>query len=397
MLLKTALVSVLLFVTFTCGYCQGTPEKSADLQAHMAKAQQYLHERRPDLALSEFEAVLALDPSNLDAQANVGVLLYFKSDYAKAVSHLKVAIKANPSLWKIQALLGLAELRLGDVAEGRTDMEAALPNLNGDKVQLELGDALIESYSGSGELDKAARTASIMLAANPTDPKLLLLSYRLYSDAASKSILTLALTAPHSGEMHLVMARELQRQGNEEAAASNYREAIQIDPKLPGVYDEFGVLLYNSTDPKFQAQAGAQFQAALMANPHDEKAQLMVGEVAARSGDLKAAQDADARAVAMDPNDVDACTEYAKILISLNEKEKARTLLEHAIEVDPTDQTAHFRLSTLDRQEGKLDEAKQQLAEYQKYKEMKAKLQTIFHDMRTSNEDKDGNENETPK
>jgi hypothetical protein len=34
------------------------------------------------------------------------------------------------------------------------------------------------------------------------------------------------------------------------------------------------------------------------------------------------------------------------------------------------------------REQGKTDEAKQQVAEYLKYKQMKDKLEKIFHDMR---------------
>jgi Tfp pilus assembly protein PilF len=396
MLFKSISITLALCMFCLGGHCQAPPDKNELLQAHMVKAQQYLREKRPDLAVPEFEAILALDPNNLDAQRNVGVLLYFRNDYANAVPHLKEAIKAKPDLWKVQALLGLAEMQLGNVSDGRMDMESALPNLNGDKVQIALGEALIESYSQSGELDKAARTASTMLAAEPTDPRLLLLSYHLYSDLASKSILTLALTAPNSAEIHQVMARELQRQGDEVAAIANYREAIQLNPKLPGLYVEFGLLLYNSTDAKRQGEAQAQFQAALAANPHDERAQLMLGETEARLGDMKAAQEADARAVEMQPNDVDACTEYAKILMSTNQKDKARVLLEHAVEIDPTDEIAHYRLSTLDRQQGKMEDAKRELDEYQKYKDMKAKLQTVFHDMRVQADDKVDN-NGTPK
>jgi Tfp pilus assembly protein PilF len=57
-------------------------------------------------------------------------------------------------------------------------------------------------------------------------------------------------------------------------------------------------------------------------------------------------------------------------------------MFEKAIQIDPTNYLAHYRLAALYRQEGKIEEAKQQVAEYQKYKQMKAKLEKIFHDMR---------------
>jgi hypothetical protein len=32
--------------------------------------------------VSEFKAILALDPNNVDARGNLGVLLYFRGNYA---------------------------------------------------------------------------------------------------------------------------------------------------------------------------------------------------------------------------------------------------------------------------------------------------------------------------
>jgi tetratricopeptide (TPR) repeat protein len=393
-----ASVFALVLLTFSLpSLCQTSPATSDPVQEHLRTAQQYLNQKRPDLAIPEYEAALALDPANLHAQADLGVLLYFRGDFEKAVPHLRAAVKAQPDLWKIQALLGLAEDRLKDESNARSDLESALPHLKGEKVQLEVGKALIESYSAAGDLEKAARTVSVMLDSQPTDASLLLMSYRLYSDLAGNALLTLAVAAPQSAEMHQAMARELRRHGDEAAAVANYREAIRIDPKLPGLYFQFGKLLYNSTDQRLKSEAEAQFQAALAVNPQDEKAQLMLGEIAARRGDLKAAYDADARAVEMQPNDSDACNEFAGVLLSVDERDKARILLLHALEIDPMNYFAHFRLSTIYRMEGKPEEANREIAEYKKYRDMKEKLRTLFNDMRVQMDDKPNDDVETPK
>ena len=72
----------------------------------------------------------------------------------------------------------------------------------------------------------------------------------------------------------------------------------------------------------------------------------------------------------------------------MHQPDKARPLLEHALSIDSMNETAHYRLSTLDRQQGKTEEAKQELAQYQKYKDMKTKLRSIFRDMRMKLDDK---------
>ena len=68
--------------------------------------------------------------------------------------------------------------------------------------------------------------------------------------------------------------------------------------------------------------------------------------------------------------------------MTLNQPEKALALLEQAVKLDPTNATAHFRLSTLYRQMGRTADAQRELEEYQKYKAMKEKLRETYRQMR---------------
>lgn len=384
---------------FPSGFGQapaGAPN-SPTAQQHIASAQEDMRAHRPDLAIPELDAAVKLNPSDTDSQANLGVLLYFGHQFEASIPHLRAALQVKPELFKIQALLGLAEIHLHDNENARVDLASALPHLKGEKVQREAGDALVQIYMASDEIDKAASTVAVLLDADPTNTGLLLSSYRFYSELANNAIITLALAAPNSAELHQAMAQELARHGNDDAAVANYREAIKLNPKLPGLHYEFGSLLYNSVDEKLQAEAASEFQTALAIDPNDEKAQLMLGEEAARNGDLQKAFDAESRAVELQPNDSDACTELAKTMLAMHQPEKARSLLEHALSIDSMNETAHYRLSTLDRQQGKAEEAKQELAQYQKYKEMKAKLRSIFRDMRMKLDEKPEDEGGTQK
>ena len=249
---------------------------------------------------------------------------------------------------------------------------------------MDVGQALIDIYTASGDLDKAATIVSSLLATRPTDTALIYLSYRLYSDLAGRAMLTLALTDPNSAEMHQVMARELARHGDNAAAIANYREAIRINPRLAGLHSELGDLLYHSTDDKLKAEAPAEFKAAVAENPNDERALLSLGMIAAENSDLKTAYADDSRAVQLDPNDTDACTELAKVLVLMNERDKAEQMLEQAVHDDPSNYVAHYRLAGLYRQQGKTDMAARQIAEYQKYRQMKDKLQKVFEAMRVA-------------
>lgn len=352
------------------------------LNEHTRLAQQYLKERRPDLAIPELQAVVALDPKDVDARGNLGVLLFFRGDYAGAAPQLRAAVKMQPGLWKLQALLGMAERRMGDDAQGREDLEAAFPHLQEQKFKIQVGNNLLESYSSTGDLDKAAAVISQLRKLDPTNVSLIYSSYRIYSDLANEAMLTMALVAPGSAQMHQVMAHELARHDDTTAAIANYREALKIDPQLPGLHFELAELLSNSSDASLQAQAEAEYQAALAVNPFDEKAESRLGDLAAKRGDLKQADADYTRALQLQPDDAETATDLAKVLLSMGQKQKAQALLQKAIQIDPTDYVAHYRLSALYRQEGQPDKAKQELEQYQKYKNMKEELTKIFHEMR---------------
>lgn len=391
-----AVLSLILLLPFTAisSGGQALASKKQQAEQHIRASQQYLQQQRPDLAIPELQKAVALDPQNVDARGNLGVLLFFRGDYAGAIPELRVAVKQKPDLWKLQGLLGLAEEHTGDVEAARTDLETALPHLTEAKFKNEVGNTLLTSYTSTGETEKAAAVVSQLLADQPTNTELLYTSYRLYSDLSDKALLTMALTDPDGARMHEMMGRELARHGDEAQAIVNLREALKINPHLPGAHLELGEILYNSTDEKLQAQSEPELQAALADNPNDEKAHLLLGEAATKRGDTKSAFTEDSRAVELQPDDVDALVELGKVLMTMNEIAKAQEIFERAVKVDPSNTVAHYRLSMLYRRQGKTDEATQQLADYKKYKDMQSKLEKIFHDMRVGSLQKSEDETE---
>ncbi len=378
------LLFAMLAVPMLAAHVSQAPAGAASQSAeeHLSLAKRYLAEQKTDLAIAELKQAVALDPANVEARGNLGVLLYFRGDYAGAVSNLRTALNAQPDLWKIQALLGMAENRAGDRQASRNDLETAFPHLTDAKVQLDAGEVLADLYSNDGEFEKASSIVSTLLAARPGDASLLYLSYRIDSDMANRAILAMAIADPGSAELNQAMARELAKEGNTDQAIAAYREALRINPQLPGAHTELGDLFYHSQDERLQAAAANEFQAALNVNPRDEKAELGLGVLATQRGDLKTAFTDDSRALQLEPNDGDACTELAKVLIQMDRKDEARQLLERAVQIDPSNYVAHYRLGTLYRQQGKIDEAKKQVDLYLSYRQMHDKLEKIIHDMR---------------
>lgn len=372
--------AVLLLGSLSC-FSETGPGRQQQIESHSHKAAEYLKENRSDLAVPEFRAIIALDPNNVDAHGNLGAVLFFQGAYADAIPELRAALKLRPTLWKTQALLGMSERRTGDIETARRDLEKTFPNLPEKKIRIETGMELIELYSGTGDLDKAAATVSILRKLEPTDEVILYTAYRIYSNLADESLLSLSVVDPNSARMHQAIAHELAKRGNTAEAIANYRAALKLDPQLPGLHFELADMLSTLGTPEGNQEAESEYKAALAANPLDAQSECRLGDIATRANDLDAADKHYTRAVQLRPDDPEASIGLAKVLMSMDQPEKAESLLQHALQLDPTSAVAHFRLSTIYRQTGRTAEAKHELEEYQKYKQMKEKLRAVYGDL----------------
>jgi Tfp pilus assembly protein PilF len=357
-------------------------DAQTQVEAHLREAHRLLSENKPDAAIPEFRAIIALDPSNIDALGNLGVLLFFHGQYAEAMPALRGALARKSDLWKIQALLGMAERRTGDTQTARADLEASFPQLQDQKVRVETGLELVELYNGTEELEKASSVVAMLRTLDPENQHVLYAAYRVRSDLAREAVLSLALVAPQSALMYQVMAHEAARGGDTAGAIRYDREALKLAPKLPGIHFELAELLNTlPATSQAQAQTKSEYKLALEQNPLDEKAHLRLAVIAERSGDQKTALELYTRALALQPDDAEACNGLASLLVTMNQPEKAVKLLEHAVQMDPTDATIHFRLGTVYRRLGRKTEAQQEIEQYRKYKDLKNKLRETFREL----------------
>jgi len=383
--MRTKQVVALFWIVLCLGlpacFSQSSPNRQQQIESHARKAAEFLKESKPDLAVPEFRAIVALNPSNVDALANLGVLLFFQGAYADAIPELRAALKLQPTLSKIQALLGIAEKRTGDVEAARGDLEKAFPDVQEEKIRIDTGMELIEIESRAGDLDKAAAIVTDLRKLDPTNDALLYTAYRIHSDLAAESLLSLSIVNPNSARMQQALAHELAKRGNTAEAIEHYRAALKLDPTLPGLHFELADMLRTQSTAEGQEEAEREYKAALEANPLDEQSECRLGDIALRSSDFKQAFDRFSHAVKLQPGDPEASIGLAKALISMNQPEKAEALLQHALQLDPTSAVAHFRLGTIYRQSGRTAEARHEMEEYHKYSQMKEKLRQFYHDL----------------
>jgi tetratricopeptide (TPR) repeat protein len=376
-MLSRAALCVLAAFAF-CAFAQSPQET----QFHFRQAQEHLKNNRPDLAIREYQAILRTNPQNVDARGNLGVLLFFQGEFAKACPELSAAVKQQPGLWKLQALLGMCDRRAGRRADARSNLEQSFPQLQENKLRVQAGMELIELYFASGDLDKAADIVNTLRQLDPTNIEILYTAQRIYTSLADESMLAIAMLAPGSARMHQLMAHEMARQGDADGAIAHYREALKLDPRLPGLHFELAEMLNASSGASASNEAEQEYKAALAANPFDAVAECRLGEIAAKRADPADARAHYEKALQIQPESAEANLGMARTLVSLQQPANATPYLEKAVRLDPSNAAAHFRLAALYRSTGRPEDARRELADFQKYKDMKERLKEIYRQIR---------------
>ena len=371
-------VASLMLITALMAQPQDGPQK---INALEQTVQKHLQEQKPERAIPVLREIVSLDTNNVNAQANLGVLLFFQGSYDQAIPHMRAALQSQPDLWRVQALLGIAEKRTGKPKDAQNDLERAFSNLEDKKIRIQAGLELIELQSASAQFDKALSVAARLEELAPQNPQILFVAYQISRQMMDQSLLSMMVAAPDSSEMHMIMAGELGRQGDSANSIARYREAIRLNPMVPGAHFQLAEQLRTSPDPALNAQAEDEYKAAIRVNSYDELSWRQLGGIMAAKGDFNAAEENYKKALALQPADSEAKTGLAIALISMNRTGEAISLLESAIKDDPTNIVAHYRLSALYRRAGRAADSEREMETFHHYQDLKDKLGKVFRQL----------------
>jgi tetratricopeptide (TPR) repeat protein len=182
--------------------------------------------------------------------------------------------------------------------------------------------------------------------------------------------------------MQQAIAHELERVRDIPGAIASFRRAIAIDPNLPGIHLELAEALRSSDSQQDKAAAEVEYELALKQNPADVHAAVRLGDIHADRNDLAAAAEFYEQALKVQPGMPEASIGLAQVESERGENDKALALLEGVIAADPSNMLAHFRLSALYRKMHRPEDAKRELAEYQKIRDLKDSLRQVYSTMK---------------
>jgi tetratricopeptide (TPR) repeat protein len=346
--------------------------------SQLSRAQQEISQHNPELAIKEYESVLAADPTNLQAQGNLGVLLFFANRCADAETHLSQALSVESGLDRLRALLGICEERDGKIGEAKRDLEASLVSLKDTRVRILAESNLVDLYYAEGDLQQASVIAAEFLKDDPKNPDAIYRVYRIHSDIAERAREALATVAPDSARMHQMMAEHFINEGDAADAITQYERALAADPGLPGgQYELAEAILADSTSAASLDRAASLLAGVLAHDPHNAGAEAKLGEIESIRGNVDAAQQRYLRALELDPSELDALKGMADVARRKEDAGQEKDYLSRASRVDPLDATLHYQLSLLFRKNHQEDEAKREMDLFVKIRNLKKKTELL--------------------
>jgi tetratricopeptide (TPR) repeat protein len=356
--------------------------RAAEIHNHLRKAAEYLKANDPNSAVKEFDAVLAIDPENAEAYANLGVIAFFQHDYQKASPYLRKALAIDPSVMKTQALLGICQKRLGDPS-ARGLLEKSFAKLKDKPLRLQVGIELASLYDQQGEPGATASVMQSLVDLDPDNVDILFMAQRVYSELADDTLNKLAVLAPGSARMQQVVAEHLVNGGDLPRAIEHYKKALQIDPHLPGVHFELGeaILASSPNNPAAQSEAETEFKAAEVIDGDAAKAECGLGGIALSQSDLDRAFTHYQRAYKLSPNEVEAQLGLARLLMIQQKPQEAVSYLRAAIQSDPLNSEAHYRLASAYKRLHLDDKAQKEMLLFQEIKKTKDQVKELYHQM----------------
>jgi tetratricopeptide (TPR) repeat protein len=379
---RLLLVATLLASAFAATAAQTGDSHSAEIHNHLQKAEEYLKAKDPNSAVKEFDAVLALDPRNSEAYANLGVIAFFQSDYRNASQNFRKALDIDSSLVKAQALLGICQRRLGDPS-ARALLEKSFAKLKDKPLRLQVGLELAALYDQLGDPGGTASVMRTLVDLDPDNVDVLFMAQRVYTELADDTLNKLAVLAPGSARMQQVIAERLVNDGDLKGAIEHYREALRIDSRLSGVHFELGeaILAFAPNDAAAQAEAQKEFETAIAVDGDTAKTECEFGSIALSQSNLDKAFAHYQRAYQLNPNEVQAQMGLAKLLMMQEKPQEAVKYLRMAVQLDPLNRAAHYQLGTAYRRLQMTDMARKELRLSQEIKQTQDQVEELYRQM----------------
>lgn len=272
---------------------------------------------------------------NREASYLLGMALYQKREYQRAIPHLEAVIRAGNEApveivreyFECMQALGLSHYLLGHLAESVPYLEQVAKRApNNNELTYALGMASIQTR----QPDKARAAFARM--------------FRVEVDSPAA---------------HLLTAQMMIRVEFEEFADVELKKALEKDPRLP----QANYLLGQNAIYKARYDEGiALMEKELAINPNNAMAYYKIGDAYTRQLKWDEAITALQKSVWLYPFYSGPYILLGKSYLKKRELPNAEGMLRRAIQFDPNNKSAHYLLAQVYQQQGRAEDAKREFA-----------------------------------
>ncbi len=296
-------------------------------------------------AEADYKQLLATEPRNVEALANLGVVYVNLGRYDDAIASYRKALEISYLNTPIRMNLGLAFYKAARYADAIPEFDRVLDTSPGlynavllkADCLLQLGrpkDAAAILAPIAGEHDDDAAFAYVygmaLLQDKQTDQGL--------------AYLDKILRRGESAEAHLLMGLAKQAAADYAEAREEFRKAVSLNGELPMAHSLLGQALLRTGD---RDAAKTAFEQELAINPNDFESQLYLGVIRKEASEFDEAIAHFTRAETLRPGDFGVRYQIASLMVARGDTEAALPKLEALVKEAPTFVEAHVSLATV--------------------------------------------------
>ncbi len=318
----------------------------AAFHCNMAEAHRALGQL--DRAVACCQTALRLQPTNVEAGNNLGLVLLAQGKHEAAAVQFQKVLETQPSFVMAHNNLGNAFRLQGDLDQAIAQFRSALQfNPNLPEARSNLGQLLLER----NELDEALLHCREAVRLKPNFPEAhsnlgnVLREKGQLEEAKACYTESLRLN-PNLGMTYNNMGQALQEEGRYEEASNWYQQALQRDSQSVRIHCNYASLLL---ELERDDEAITRYQIALQIDPSHAEVHCGLGTVLREKGQAQNALTCYREAIRLKPELAAAHSQMGHLLEELGQLDEAETSLRQALKCDPQHASAMGQLATLRR------------------------------------------------
>lgn len=347
----------------------GIAAQSGDESARYAEAgQQAMTAGQYAEAEGDFEKLAKLHPSVAEVHATLAVIDFKLRNYEQAITEIRTAQKLKPGLPKLDSLLGMSLAESGRFSEALPGLEKGFKQSSDNEIRRMCGLQLLRAYTGLRRDSDAVETALALNKLYPDDPEVLYQTGRIYGNFTYQVMEKLHDAAPDSIWMLQAQGEASESQKDYETAIAAFNHVLILEPNRPGIHYRMGrVYLTRFRENRLDKDRDAaleQFRAELAIDPQNGNAEYELAQSDYDSGNIEQAQREFESVVSKHPDFEQARVGLAGILLENNKDDLASQQLRRAVQLNPDDDVAWYRLTRALRTSGSPEEQRKAMAEF---------------------------------